>query len=424
MMWKFFYNWFVVPLLWCGFRVYSLLNEKARRAWEGRRGQFRELERRVTRLDPNQPRIWFHSSSLGEFEQAKPIIAELKRTRPDIQIVISFFSPSGYENSLKYAFADVITYIPFDSSWNAKKFIRIMSPSVAIFVRYDIWPNHLWVLKEKGIPTFIVSATVHKRRHHTLPVVGAFLRSIYNSFDYILTVSEDDKRSYSALRVHLPVIEVIGDTRYDQVWKRKTEIVRRSLIDPHVTQGRKVIVVGSSWKEDEKVLFPALYHLFAEMRELLVILVPHEPKEDNLEAIEKELNGKFSSIRFSHLHQYAGEQVILVDSVGILMSLYQYGHLVYVGGGFGAGIHNVLEPAVYGLPILCGPRITNSREALLLRKQGALFEVLFSEDMFNHCVRLLTDEETRLRCGASALNIVTQNIGATTRFLSYLEKVL
>jgi 3-deoxy-D-manno-octulosonic-acid transferase len=424
MIWQFFYNWAVVPVMWCGFRLYALLNEKARRAWKGRKGQFRELERRVARLDPNKTRIWFHSSSLGEFEQAKPIIAELKRSRPDIQIIISFFSPSGYENSLKYQYADVITYIPFDSSANAKKFIHIISPSVAIFIRYDIWPNHLWVLKEKKIPVFIVSASVHKHRYNKLPVIGSFVRYIYNAIDYILTVSEEDKRSYGALRIDRPVIEIIGDTRYDQVWKRKTEVTRHGLIDPNITKGRKVIVVGSSWKEDEKVLFPAFQQLFAEVKELLVILVPHEPKEDNLEAIEKELGGRFSSIRFSHLQQYTGERIIIVDSVGILMALYQYGHLVYIGGGFGAGIHNVLEPAVYGLPVLCGPRITNSQEARLLQQAGALFEILFSEDIYNQCKLLLTDEEARLRCGASALEIVKRNVGATSRFLSYLEKVL
>jgi len=239
-----------------------------------------------------------------------------------------------------------------------------------------------------------------------------------------LTVSDEDKNSYGVLRIDRPVIEVIGDTRYDQVWKRKTEAARHALIDSHITNGRKIIVVGSSWKEDEKVLFQAFRQLFDDIRELLVILVPHEPKEDNLEAIEKEMDGRFSFIRFSHLQQYASEQVIIVDSVGILMSLYQYGHIVYVGGGFGAGIHNVLEPAVYGLPVLCGPRIHNSREALMLQKSGALFEILFSEDIYNRCRLLLTDEEERLRCGAIALEIVKRNIGATTRFLSYLEKVL
>lgn len=390
----------------------------------GRKQLFKELERKISQLKSSHTRIWFHSSSLGEFEQAKPIIAEIKRLRPDIQIVISFFSPSGYEHSLNYHLADIIVYIPFDSLGNARKFVRIVAPSAAVFIRYDIWPNHLWALKEKNIPTFVVSAQIRKRSYQSIPVIGNFIRSIYNSVDYILTVSENDKNFYRKIGIDKPTIEVIGDTRYDQVWKRKSESVNKDLIDSDITKGRKIIVIGSSWREDEKVILPAIFSLFSGIKNLLVILVPHEPKEENIEGIERELNGKLSSIRFSHLHHYNNEPVIIIDSVGILMTLYRYGHIAYIGGGFGAGVHNVLEPAVYGIPILCGPRISNSQEALLLKKEGVLFEILFTEDMINYCMRFMTDEGSRIQCGNKALEIVKKNVGATVKCLSYLEKVM
>lgn len=421
---KLFYNYLVIPFLWLFFRIYSVLNEKARRGWAARRKLFEELERKISHLKASRTRIWFHSSSMGEFEQAKPIIAEIKRLKPDVQIVISFFSPSGYEHSLNYPLADVIVYIPFDSPGNARKFVRIIAPSAAVFIRYDIWPNHLWALQEKNIPTFVVSAQIRKRSYQSMPVVGNFIRSIYNSVDYILTVSERDKDFFRNIGINRPVIEVIGDTRYDQVWKRRSESLKKDLIDTDITKERKIIIIGSSWKEDEKVILPGIILLFSEIKDLLVILVPHEPKEENIEAIERELNGKLSSIRFSHLQHYNNEPVIIIDSVGILMTLYRYGHVAYVGGGFGAGVHNVLEPAVYGMPILCGPRISNSQEALLLKKEGVLFEILFTEDMINYCTRFLTDEENRIQCGNRAFEIVKKNIGATIKCLSYLEKVM
>lgn len=424
MIWKIFYNVVVVPIMWSGFGIYTLFNSKAKRARLGRKGLLQRLKNEISKLEDNHKRIWFHSSSMGEFEQAKPIIAELKNRYPDIQIVVSFFSPSGYEHSLSYKLANVITYIPFDSFSNAREFVQIVSPDAAVLMRYDIWPNHLWELKSRNTPILIANATLRKKISHVVPVIKHFISSLYNEIDYISVVSEKDKNNFDALGLKHPRIEIIGDTRYDQVMQRSIESKMRQLIDSKIYFNKKVLVVGSSWMEDEERLLPAMVKLFSEFSQLLVILVPHEPTEDNLDLIEKELNGIASSIRFSYLHQYSDEKVILVDSVGILMGLYQYAQVAYVGGGFGSGVHNILEPAVYGIPVIFGPKFYNSQEAITLVNECVALVGKNEEELYKHLKELLSNDIKRNQMGEKAYSLVRKNIGATERFIEILKEVL
>jgi len=423
MIWKIFYNIIVIPCLWIGFHIFGLINRKAARALRARRDLLEQFQIKMNGLKTGPKRIWFHSSSMGEFEQAKPIISELKKRQPEVQIIVSFFSPSGYEHSLSYKLADVITYIPFDSRSNARKFIEVMKPSTVVLMRYDIWPNHLWVLNSLGIPVIIANATLREKLYRNIPVIRQFIRSLYNSLDCILTVSENDRMVFDRFHLTRPTLEVIGDTRYDQVWKRSAESKIRKLVGPKILVGKKVVVVGSSWKEDEIELIPALFRLFSEFSDLIVIIVPHEPTEENLECLEKELNGKISNIRFSLMHEYNSEKVILVDSVGILIALYQYGHIAYVGGSFNNGIHNVLEPASYGIPIIFGPKYFNSQEAISIVKAKVGFSGSNSDELYHQIKQFLLDDVLRKECGDRAIEFVRKNIGATERVLSYLEKV-
>jgi 3-deoxy-D-manno-octulosonic-acid transferase len=418
------YNGLVIPLGWVVFRLLGIVDRKARRGLAGRRGWRGRLSAEVAALRPDARRIWFHSSSMGEFEQAKPIIAELKKKWPDLEVVVSFFSPSGYEHSQSYKLADVITYIPFDSPRNARLFVDMIRPRAAVIVRYDVWPNHLWALNKAGISTLIANATLREHSAKTLPVAKQLYRALYNSLDYILTVSEDDKRAFDSFRLTHPVVDVIGDTRYDQVWRRSAESRARQVLAPEIHRGKKVLVVGSSWKEDEDVLFPACLKLLKDHPECLVILVPHEPTLENLERIEGELNGKVPSVRFSDLSRYGGEKVVLIDSVGILMSLYQYAHVAYVGGSFRGGVHNVLEPAAYGIPVLFGPEHQNSQEAAQLVKEHGAFICTNADELHHHLEALFTDDAHRRSAGDRAAALVKRNTGATERFLSYLEKVV
>jgi 3-deoxy-D-manno-octulosonic-acid transferase len=424
MFWQFFYNSIVIPIEWIGFHLLGLINKKAARGIRGRKGLWKKLEADIAHLDSGKKRIWFHSSSMGEFEQAKPIIAELKRGHPEIHIIVSFFSPSGYEHSLSYKLADVITYLPFDSNRNAEKFVHMIMPAAAVIVRYDVWPNHVWALRRAGVPIFIANATLQSNTLRRMAFFKQFHAYLYNALDFILTVSDKDLKTFESFGAKHPLLETIGDTRYDQVWQRSAESKRRRVLDTKIIEGKKVLVIGSSWKEDEERLLPACFELVQNHPQFLVILVPHEPTLETLDRIENELNGHASHIRFSNLSQYNSEQIVIIDSVGILMPLYQYASVAYVGGSFHSGIHNVLEPAAYGIPIIFGPEHGNSQEAIELVKRGAAFVGRDSRELHQQIQFLLDDEVVRQRAGEQALNWVNSNIGATARCLSYLEKVL
>ncbi len=431
----FLYNTFVVPLIWMVFRLGALFNDKIRRGVEGRRDLFRHLqsfesgslidfgESRRSRKS-NSQRIWFHASSLGEFEQAKPIIVELKRRHPEVEIIVTFFSPSGYEHSRNYKLATIISYIPFDSYWNAKRFVEIIRPDAAVIMRYDLWPNHIWRLAKENIPIFLVNATMQQDILRRFSIVKSFYKSVYASLNSIFAVSDNDAHAFAAFQIASPKIEVIGDTRYDQVWLRSKEARTKHLLPNRVVKGKKVFVVGSSWESDEEVLLPAFFRLQEKEKNLLMILVPHEPTLENLERIETELNGNTSFIRFSDLNDYNAEQVIVVNSVGILLSLYTFASVAYVGGSFKQGVHNVLEPAVFGIPVLYGPRHENSHEAIDLAERGGGIVVKNEEELYRHLQTLLRNEKLRNETGKRALALVKKNIGATERFLSSLEKIL
>lgn len=422
-VWFLIYNILIVPAFWLLLQIASLFNPKIRRGIKGRKGLLDRIESEVQRLKRPR-RFWFHSSSMGEFEQAKPIIAELRKRYDDIDIIVSFFSPSGYEPSRTYKQADLITYLPYDSVANARRFLDLIRPTVAILVRYDTWPNHVWELSKRGIPIIIANATLRRRSTRHYPVLRSFHRNVYNQISSILTVSKGDVEAFQAFGLHKPELHVIGETRYDQVWQRSLEARTKHLVPAQILKRKKVFVVGSSWEEDEAVLVPAFRRIAEHDSSALMILVPHEPTLGTLERLELLLNGSLRSIRFSDLNDYSSENVILVDSIGILTALYQYAQVAYVGGSFRQGIHNVLEPAVYGVPVLYGPKHENSQEAVELARRGGGIVVTQPEQCYQELRRLLNDKKARVQAGMESQRLVKENIGATQRFIEYLETAL
>lgn len=418
--WQLLYNIVAIPSLWVGFRLLALVNAKVRRGVKGRRGLFDSLGAAVARVGPGK-RVWFHASSMGEFEQARPIIADLRHRHPDVKIVVTFFSPSGFEHARKHALAEVTSYIPFDTQRNAGRFLDLVRPDAAVLVRYDVWPNHIWEMRRRGIPAMIANATMRKQSERRIPIVRDFHHHVYNALTHILTVSEADQASFSAFHLTHPTLAAIGDTRFDQVLTRSAEARQRRLIAEHIMQGRKVVVAGSTWGEDETVLIPALQELLRRVPGLLTIIVPHEPTVSHLEELETSLRAFTTSIRFSALNEYAGQPVIVVDSIGILMVLYASAHVAYVGGSFRQGVHNILEAAVYGIPVLFGPKHWNSQESLQLLECGGAFVVTDPDDVIRAVQNLLTDEAARTQAGNRAAEFVRANTGATQRFLTYLE---
>jgi 3-deoxy-D-manno-octulosonic-acid transferase len=421
--WESIYSIFLIPALWASLHFLGLFNPKVRRGIMGRKHLFQNLQEEVSRISPGQ-RIWIHSSSLGEFEQAKPIIARLKQHYPDLRIIVTFFSPSGYEHSRNYPPADVISYIPFDTRSAARRFLDLVAPDVAVMVRYDIWPNHIWELSRRGIPVFIANATMRRGTLRRFPFVRGFHRHVYNSMQCILTVSDTDKQTFSAFGLDRPTVSVVGDTRYDQVSTRSRDAKRRNLIPSRILENRKVFVVGSSWPEDEDVVLPGFLQLQDEVTDAIMILVPHEPSVGHLEVLEERLSGKAPTIRFSALNEYRDERIIIVDSVGLLLVLYAYAHIAYVGGSFRQGVHNVLEAAVYGIPVLFGPRHWNSQEPVMLLERGGGFVVQNTQQFVGTLRNLLLDEQARLFAGERAASFVQTHVGATARCIAHLEPYL
>lgn len=419
--WFLLYNTAFIPLFWTLLQIASLFNSKIRRGVKGRRGLIKKIERDVSRLTSKR-RIWFHSSSMGEFEQAKPIIAALRKKYRDINIIVTFFSPSGYDHSKNYKLADIITYIPFDTKANAHRFLELVQPTAAVFVRYDVWPNHIWELNTRRIPVFIANATMRTTSARLYPLLKNFHQLLFNNFKSILTVSAKDADAFALFGLTQPTVEAIGDTRYDQVWQRSADAKKKHLIPPAILKGKKLLVAGSTWPEDDEVIFPSIKKIIQYDSTVLVILVPHEPTEDALEDAESKLGSKPRSIRFSNLNDYANEHIIIVDSIGILMALYQYANVAYVGGSFRQGIHNVLEPAVYGIPVVFGPKHTNSQEAIEVAKRGGGFIVNDQQECYRILRTLLDDKEANSIAGSQAFALVKENIGATDRFIQHLEK--
>lgn len=414
--WQILYNICFIPLLYLSLIAISLLNKKVRIGIAGRKRIFEDLILNRLSFNPAKKVIWFHSSSLGEFEQAKPIIEKLKK-ETDVNIVVSFFSPSGYENSKKYPYADIITYMPFDSKWRAKRFIDIVSPNMAVFMRYDIWPNHVWTLKEKKIPCLLVDATMKKNSARKFPLAKSFHKYLFEDFAKILTVSSEDADGFASFKCKNVQVKVVGDTRFDRVYNRSLASKNSKIIRQEILGNKNVLVAGSTWQQDEDVLVPVFLKLMKYDNNALMIIAPHEPSLLRLEKLENEFSGQTSFIRLSHINNYNGEKIIIVDSIGVLSILYNYADAAFIGGSFKINVHNVLEAAVYGIPVLFGPKIENSQEAKNLVDAGGGILINTKMEFYRELRKLFTNEQLLKKYGQNSLEFVNKHLGATDRII-------
>lgn len=422
-IWYWFYNIIFIPFAKGFFILAQLFNPKIKTGVKGRKKLFENLIINLAGVDRKKKMIWFHSASMGEFEQAKPIIERMKLEK-DVNIIVSFFSPSGYNNSLKYPYADVIVYFPFDTNRAAHRFINLVRPNIAIFMRYDIWPNMIWQLEKKKIPIFIVDATMRVKTARKWIGAKSFHKSLFSCFTKILTVSSEDADNFFDFELDKNNLLPVGDTRFDRVYQKSLQAKEKKLFRDNFFNGKKVFVVGSSWESDEEVLLPAIQKLLKYEPNLVCIIVPHEPTIIHLENLENQFHGKYSTIRFSLLNNYNNERIIIIDSIGILLTLYYYAHAAYVGGSFKQGIHNVLEPAVYGIPILFGPKHENSQEAKQLIKIRGGILIKNKKDAYKNLRTLFKNDETRMEKGLICANFVKNNIGATDRILSEIYNII
>ena len=422
-IWYILYNFLIIPFLYLIIRLLGFFNHKVKRGIKGRDRIFEELILNSATLDKSKKLIWFHSSSLGEFEQAKPIIKELKKG-DNINILITFFSPSGYENSRKYPYADLVSYIPLDTHSNAERFISIVRPDLAVMMRYDIWPNHVWAMKKYNIPSIIVDATMKDNSARKLPLAKSFHKYLFGNISTILAVSESDVQGFKEFNVPANRIKAVGDTRFDRVYQRSIVAREKNLIKENLLKDKNIFVAGSTWQLDEDVILPAFAKLSIYDSDTVMIIAPHEPTEVHLERIENEFAGTLETIRFSFMNNYNNERVIIVDSIGILLTLYTYADLAFVGGSFKQSIHNVLEAAVYGIPVMFGPKIENSQESQQLLKRGGGILIKNKSEAYRQLRTMFNNDKLRKAKGKISFDYVKENLGATEKILEEIYKII
>ncbi|MBN2416167.1 hypothetical protein JXO52_10010 [bacterium] len=426
-IWHLIYNGIVLPLFSTAIFISRIFNEKVRRGLAGRKNLFPALTQAVSALGKEGPRFWIHSSSMGEFEQARPLIAKLKERFPEGTVIVTVFSPSAYDHLQDYRTADYLCYLPLDTKKNAEKFIDIVNPDAGVVIRHDIWPNHLYQLQKRGIPCILVNCSIRQSPSLWLRLAPGSNRYLHGAFDEIHTISPAARDYCEAKRWGRGPVEVIGDTRYDQVIFRARQA--ETIVEPLRTlkNGRPGFVMGSTWPSDESVLFDALARLRNDGTSLWMVVVPHEPTAEHLGLIEERLAKLgFHSLRLSEVqqeHRDTGD-VLIVDRVGILASLYALGELCYVGGGFGPGIHNVLEPAALGKVVLFGPRNGNSYEAGQLIQKGVGFACSDTASMYETLKQFLDDPARMVETGKKAEAIVNENRGASERIIHRLTRLI
>jgi len=418
-LWHWIYNLIGVPLLWLFFNIYSVFNTKVREGLKERRDLFSELGKSLSVLRGRKI-VLIHSSSLGEYQQALPLVEELKKK--NYNVILSFFSPSGFKNS-KITFTNAVkTYIPLDSVSRQRKFLDIINPEIIIFIRYDLWFNLLYEAKKRNIKTVLANARYDEYDSTwNIPVVSSFKRTLYGLIDTIFVIDDYDEINYGKkLKGEDVKIIKIGDSKFERVYQSAKNVVPKDILHEKIVLGKKVFVIGSSWKEDEDVVLPAVDKSLEFDPDLLTILVPHEPKTTKIAALEKSIENKYRNIRiirYSNIEKYDRENLIIVDKIGLLSKLYSIAYLSYVGGGFKTGLHNILEPAIFNMPILFSNEVKNSDEDEILIKNGCGIVITDTKQFYRVFRGILKNKIYRDQIGAKCELVFKDNIGVAEKII-------
>ena len=357
--------------------------------------------------------IWFHAASLGEFEQGRPLIEKIRAKYPDYKILLTFFSPSGYEVRKNYRGADVVCYLPFDKPRNVKKFLDISNPVMAFFIKYEFWKNYLDELNKRRIPVYSVSS-IFRKDQIFFKWYGGTYRNVLKNFDYLFVQNEASRRFLSKIGINK--VTVVGDTRFDRVLQIREEAKELPLVEKFKGDSF-TLVAGSSWGPDED-LFLEYFNTHPEMK---LIIAPHVIDENHLVEIISKLKRPYVRYTRADERNVQKADCLIIDCFGLLSSIYRYGEVAYIGGGFGVGIHNTLEAAVYGIPVVFGPKYHKFMEAKqLIEAQGA-FSISNYEELGSLFDRFLTDEHFHRETGSNAGFYVTNIAGATDKVLSMIN---
>jgi len=406
----FLYN-FAISFSWYLLKIPALLNPKLKLFINGRQEVFSYLKKHLKKTDKV---IWVHAASLGEFEQGLPVIKELRSSYTDHKILVTFFSPSGYEVKKNSKEAHLLTYLPMDTAKNVDHFLEVVQPVLAIFVKYEVWPNYLRGLKKRAIPTLLISGRFTSDQVF-FKWYGNFMRTALRKFTHLFvqnTTSLDLLKS-----IGLQNCSISGDTRFDRV----SEILERDNSLPFMEQfkGNSLcLVMGSTWPEDESLI---AHYLHETSTSLKIVLAPHNIKEGHLKKLKETIPGKlvfFSEINDLDISEY---QVLVLDTIGLLTKVYSYADMAYVGGGFATGLHNTLEPAVFGVPVIIGPAYDNFNEARELVALGGI-SVVDSATLFKQIIdKQVQDSSFRAKMGKINANYIEHQKGASKKILSYIS---
>ena len=428
MIWKSLYNAIGVPALFVGFHAAAIRNDKVRAGIVGRRDILSRLKSQLDSARQSDKTAWFHFTSVGEFEQAKPLIEAI---RDDSRIVLTYFSPSVHANVARYPYCDASGYLPLDTRRNGRALLQIIKPTLLIFSKFDIWPNLVWSAAHKQVPIILIAGTIHAKSKRGSILGCRFFRSVHRHVTLHCAISELDAERFRQMCPPDARIKVTGDTRFDRVYQRAATVDADTEFFPgQGTFSRQVFIAGSTYFEDESVLFKAYTLLQRSSPDILphLVLVPHEPTAARVRQIRENLNRRSLSHRcFSELTEGANlrdTDVIIIDTLGMLAKLYLLGDVVFVGGSFRGSVHNVMEPAAMAKPILFGPTVHNAYEAQLLQDKGAARLVKDADEMASVLGQWLSDPQERLQRGAIGKRVIEENLGAAERTLTHLRAYL
>ena len=415
--WFFVYKIILIPIVVVIGTIGLCFNKKLRDGLFGRFQTRKVLKNYLNELNGDEIIYWFHASSHGEFLQTKPVLLGLKEVEPHAKLIVSFFSPSGYQH-VNDKSIDCKIYLPLDFYWTVKSALRLVRPEKLIFAAYDIWPNLVWAAKELGIPTVLFAARFKKGTGKLLPVVRNFYHHVYKDFHSIYTITKTDHNHLQLMLENSSntTVRVFGNPRYDHVKSTADKFTTEHT--KSVLSRKKRIIFASIHDEDERIIYESVLQLLNDYESLSILWVPHEPIPSVIDASVQrfeELGFKVSVFSKQTPYDKDDPKVIVVDVVGVLSHLYWDGIIAYVGGGFSTGIHNVMEPAIARLPILFGPQYENFHEAKELIKSGGGWSIENGEELFDKINILLSDDSKIIPASFAATDVIHRNVGAATR---------
>ncbi len=395
-----------------GVAVASLFSKKVRKMWRGERQAIGVLRQKV---DPNARYVWVHAASLGEFEQGRPLIERIRREHPEYKILLTFFSPSGYEVRKNYPGADIVCYLPLDTIRNSRRFLRAIKPEMAFFIKYEFWFNYLHILKHRGTPVYSVSS-IFRENQIFFRWYGKDYEKVLRCFTKFFVQNEKSKLLLASIGI--TNVEITGDTRFDRVLDIKAASKQLPLVETF-KNGKRTFVAGSSWLPDEEIFIP----YFNSHKDWKLIIAPHVIGEDHLQQICSLLKGR-RVVRYSEADKASDLQdaeVLIIDCFGLLSSIYNYGEVAYVGGGFGVGIHNLLEAAVWHVPVFFGPNNQRFQEAQDLKACGGGIEIDGAGSFIDKMNRLIADHDFMQQTAKAAGEYVSTHAGALDKVMKEIK---